>query len=359
MPHCPIHGEYKAIPLNQYVREVCCPTCNFINRAKKIHNNKYTYSNAHYINSKLPITITCPIHGDFKQRGDFHIRGHGCPKCCANSRGSTEEFIKRCKKIYGEDIYSYEKSVYTKCLNPITVTCSIHGDFTKLAKDVLQGHGCTYCARQYVPKKQLIAKFRQIHGSKYDYSLINYTGMKQKITIICPIHGKFSQSIPHHLKGSGCSQCSTSHGEKEIIKSLKRYGQEFKHEKMFSDCKNISNNRPLRFDFFLPDKKLIIEYDGVHHFTPINFGGRDREKSIKSFERQKQNDCLKNIYCKSHNINLLRIPFTAKENIQEIIDFMLNHKDPGHIIVSNDYKKMMQLVKQETSCIFYQVSQKT
>lgn len=355
MAHCPIHGEYNAVQPNQYVTEKSCPTCNFIARAKKVHNNKYSYRKTHYIHNKLKVTITCPIHGDFEQRGDFHLRGHGCPMCCYNSKIDTKEFIKRCKEIYGNDMYSYEKSIYTKGLDDITVNCSIHGEFTKHASQILRGHGCPSCGRKYVPKKQLIAQFRQIHGDKYDYSLINYTKMKQHIEIICPKHGKFTQYIPHHLKGSGCSQCFTSSGETNIIKYLEDHGQEFEYEKMFSDCRNVSNNYPLRFDFFLPDKKLIIEYDGQQHFTPVNFGGRGKEKSKKSFERQQDNDKIKNTYCKNHNISLLRIPFTSKDNIPNIIDFALNEKETDDIIVSDDYKKIMQLVNQSTSCIYYNI----
>ena len=61
-------------------------TEEFIARAKKIHKDRYTYENTNYISARLPIIITCPIHGDFKSPRalDHYINGTGCPKC---SRG--------------------------------------------------------------------------------------------------------------------------------------------------------------------------------------------------------------------------------------------------------------------------------
>lgn len=44
----------------------------------------------------------------------------------------------------------------------------------------------------------------------------------------------------------------------------------FISEKRFNGCKNINE---LPFDFYLPNQNLLIEYDGIQHFKPINFFG--------------------------------------------------------------------------------------
>ena len=54
---------------------------DFIEKAQKIHNNKYDYIKFNYINTKTKGVIICPIHGDFLQSPDAHLRGQGCPKC--------------------------------------------------------------------------------------------------------------------------------------------------------------------------------------------------------------------------------------------------------------------------------------
>ena len=50
---------------------------NFIEKAKKIHNNKYSYKKSEYKGAKTKLVITCSIHGDFIQRPDHHLNGHG------------------------------------------------------------------------------------------------------------------------------------------------------------------------------------------------------------------------------------------------------------------------------------------
>lgn len=53
----------------------------FIERAKKVHGNKYDYSKFEYINFYTPSTIICKKHGEFQQNSFNHIKGHGCPTC--------------------------------------------------------------------------------------------------------------------------------------------------------------------------------------------------------------------------------------------------------------------------------------
>ena len=54
---------------------------------------------------------------------------------------------------------------------------------------------------------KFIEKARNIHGDKYNYSLVNYKPNNIKICIICPLHGEFYQTPSNHLHGSGCSEC--------------------------------------------------------------------------------------------------------------------------------------------------------
>jgi hypothetical protein len=56
-------------------------TLDFINSAKELHGNRYSYDKVQYVDSKTPVIITCPEHGDFAQTPNVHLSGHGCPKC--------------------------------------------------------------------------------------------------------------------------------------------------------------------------------------------------------------------------------------------------------------------------------------
>ena len=57
---------------------------------------------------------------------------------------------------------------------------------------------------------EVIKKFVERHGDKYDYSKVKYTGSKNKLCIICPRHGEFSQHADNHYR-YGCKKCSNEY----------------------------------------------------------------------------------------------------------------------------------------------------
>lgn len=67
-------------------------TAEFIARATSLHEGFYDYSKVDYQKAKVYVTITCPIHGDFKQSPDAHLRGSGCNECAnASLTGKLQE----------------------------------------------------------------------------------------------------------------------------------------------------------------------------------------------------------------------------------------------------------------------------
>lgn len=92
---CPYHGDFRVTPNNHLSNKIGCPKCSnefkaakmatpfhiFVEKANKVHNNKYEYKQSTYKNLKTPIIATCPIHGDFKVYPNNHLRGQGCHKC--------------------------------------------------------------------------------------------------------------------------------------------------------------------------------------------------------------------------------------------------------------------------------------
>ena len=156
---------------------------------------------------------------------------------------------------------------------------------------------------------QFIGDANLIHNNTYDYSLVEYINSKTKIKIICPKHGIFEQTPNSHLSNQGCPTCNESRGEKKIRTFLNENKINFHQEKMFDDCKNI---KCLRFDFYLPNKNILIEFDGIQHFKPKkHFGDEIGFKTIKF------NDEIKNDYAKNKNIKLIRINYW--ENIEKIL----------------------------------------
>ena len=59
-----------------------------------------------------------------------------------------------------------------------------------------------------ITKEEIIRRAREVHGDKYDYSLVEDSPkVACKIKIICPVHGVFEQRIANHLRGEGCNKC--------------------------------------------------------------------------------------------------------------------------------------------------------
>ena len=89
----------------------------FLERARKKHGEYYSYRNMNYKNYTTPITITCPLHGDFEMTPRDHAsKGYGCPKCGiekrANKRRDTKDnFVKKAEKKHNH-FYDYSKVDY-------------------------------------------------------------------------------------------------------------------------------------------------------------------------------------------------------------------------------------------------------
>ena len=105
-----------------------------------------------------------------------------------------------------------------------------------------------------------------------------------------------------------------SKGEDKIIQILQREKINFEREKSFKDLKNGL----FKFDFYIPDKEICIEFDGAQHFKKVDFFQRQRT----DFLLYQENDRRKNSYCLANNIKLYRIPFWEEDEINSFSDIL-------------------------------------
>lgn len=103
-----------------------------------------------------------------------------------------------------------------------------------------------------------------------------------------------------------------SSGEEMVFKVLVENGLKYERNAYFSDLCFNGRNMMFFYDFYIKSLNLIIEYDGEYHYLPI----RGQQKLAE----QKRKDQIKNGYCKQKKIRLLRIPYTQKDNIRQIIN---------------------------------------
>lgn len=114
-----------------------------------------------------------------------------------------------------------------------------------------------------------------------------------------------------------CPLCTykKSKGELAILKFLKDNSIEYQKEFIFPTLPNR------RFDFYLPEYNIIIEFDGIHHYKPIEyFGGEDK------FVEYQKSDLEKNNYCINNQISLFRIPYWDFLEIPTILNEILKEK---------------------------------
>lgn len=328
---CKTHGLFEQMA-QHHMRGRGCAQCGneynskrqrlgtqeFIEKAIKIHGSRYDYSLVNYVTSTKKIILICNEHGQFPQAPSDHLSGYGCPKC-GLERGkqartrSTEQFIKLAKQVHGNR-YDYSLVKYKKAFELVSIICPIHGNFEQKPAFHLQGQGCHKCAgTQKLTQDEFIERARQIHVDRYDYSRVNYINSATKVEILCLRHGSFFQAPQDHLARHGCQLCYSSTGEERISNILTRWGIKFTRQKKFDRCKN---KKLLPFDFYFQIGKvyILIEYDGGQHFEPVDhFGGTD------IFERTKQNDSIKTQFAQDNGFILIRIPYTEFNNIESIL----------------------------------------
>ena len=289
---------------------------NFIS----IHHNEYDYSLVHYSDTKTKVKIICKKHGTFEQRPNDHLQGQGCPKCYKrNVKLTKEQIIIKSNTIHG---FKYDYSHFLNGGDYITqkdiikISCPIHGVFKQQINNHLNGKGCGGCANNTVKtNRDFIEESNLIHNNRWDYSLVDYTDAKTKVKIICGKHGVFTVSPNSHTNNrSGCPKCNAPKGEQQIEKILKSNGVKFVTQKKFDGCKD---KHPLKFDFYLPDFDMCIEYDGIQHFQPLKFFG-----GIDNLKKLQKRDSIKNEYCKNNGINLIRIRYSdnIEEKMKNILD---------------------------------------
>lgn len=301
---CPKHGSFWQ-NASTHMKGGLCPVCSntqritqevFLERAPKIHENKYDYSKVQFENLDEFVKIICPVHGEYLQRAKVHIRGYGCPMCGGSKKLTTEEFAEKANKVH-ENKYDYSKSKYVNTSTKVCIICPEHGEFWQIPNNHLLGTGCPKCAGKYNDLEFFIERARKVHGDKYDYSKAEYIATNEKVCIICPEHGEFWQTPSGHMNGQGCPSCNQKHLERDVMLFLKRHKIKFEVQKSFPWLRYV---RPLHLDFFLPEYSVAIECQGGQHFKAVEFYGGE-----EMFNNTVERDTIKKKLCEEHGIQML------------------------------------------------------
>ena len=228
---CPEHGVFYQTPYIHVNLRCNCPKCGieirskkktytteeFVSKAKTAHGDKYDYSEVDYVKSDLSVTIICQVHGKFEQTPRSHLQGAKCPECANKDRTQKQRygydyFIEKAREAHG-DQYDYSQIDYVDMSTKVNIICPVHGVFSQTPNShVTEKRNCPKCSFEIRAKKlsgnsdDFIRRAKETHGDKYDYSEVNYVNSHTKVTIGCPIHGKFEQTPNNHYT-QGCLLC--------------------------------------------------------------------------------------------------------------------------------------------------------
>ena len=125
-------------------------TAQFIELGIKHFGDLYDYSKTVYINTRTPVNIICPVHGEFTQRAREHMDGHGCNRCKFDAKSidqqiPKEDWLKRLEKypLISFKSKDFELGYHTQ----VEFVCKLHGEFkTYLGSLQSSKHVCTHCA---------------------------------------------------------------------------------------------------------------------------------------------------------------------------------------------------------------------
>jgi len=293
-------------------------TEQFIEEARRRHNGKYDYSFAVYRNAKTKLRIWCPLHGEYDQLPDDHLRGRGCPQCrhVNSARKRTIPFsavIERFRRTHG-DRYDYGQADFVNQSTKIMIICPEHGPFRQRPYVHSSGQGCPRCrylksaAAQRLSLQAILSRFRRAHGDRFDYRYVReVANCSRKVRIVCPDHGEFLQSIAGHASGKGCPACCESRGERRVAKTLKQMRLAFERQKRFPSCRD---RKPLPFDFYVPTERTLIEFDGSQHHE---------ESPRFDLSAIRRRDRIKTAWAEENGFPLIRLPFDCFDAIPEIL----------------------------------------
>ena len=283
-------------------------------------------------------TVLCKVEKQNGRRNNFYLlrcdkcntekkqssdHFDGCSTCKkVNLRISLEDFLRRAFDKHG-DRFDYSLVNLVSIKLKVKIICKNCGNvFEQSPECHLDSYGCI-CYKRIFYKEKFLVSCRSLYGDRYNYDFVDYHGMKTNISILCnKCNNIFIQRPSSHLNDKrGCPNCNDSKGELIISNLLNKKNLVYDKQKTFGD---LRDKYLLRFDFYLSDLNLLIEYDGEGHYIPC-FGSSLEEKQ-NNLEICQRRDLIKSDWAKKNNIPLLRIPYWDYDNIEILLNnFLLNN----------------------------------
>jgi very-short-patch-repair endonuclease/predicted nucleic acid-binding Zn-ribbon protein len=316
---CTIDGhEWMASP-NDISMGKGCPKCGKLMRkqasqARRLTNeimdkrikNRPIVRLGEVVDTETCVLWKCTIDGlEWMARPNDISKGKGCPKCAGKLPITNEIMDERLKDKQIQRLGNIINSG-----SRILFRCLVDGhEWMATPSSVSYKSGCPKCAGNLpLTNERVDERIADMHIRR----LGNVVNSGIKIAWKCLIDGHEWVTCPTSiLQGYGCPRCASSLGEQNIFEFLDRHKITYVHQKKFEECRNI---RPLPFDFYIDQRKLLIEYQGEQHFRPV-FGSSTEDAQL-NFEERQRHDAIKKAWAADNGYQLLY--FTYKQTWEEI-----------------------------------------
>lgn len=363
----------------------------YISKALAVHNNFYDYSKVSYKNMQTKIVIICPIHGEFMQLPQPHLKGQGCPKC---------GIIKKKQSLidkYGFDnpmkIDDFKKKAQVTCLSRYGSTSPLGSDeirnkgkITSLEKYGVEHHILAdevvakryettmkhYGVKNVFERADFQEKIRQTNKKKYGHeyvlssdkirekinqtNILRYGGVapmcsesvREKAEITCnkkygfnhPSQSKEIMDKINFSKKNNGSHGSSDSEEIMLQKLISIFG-EFDVEYQY-----FSEKYPFLCDFYIKSLDLYIELNATwthgHHWFDIN---NQSDIDLIKVWKSKHTKYYDNAVDNWSNRDLLKMNYAKKNKLNYLVFWDCDLKDFDLWVAcdcpnGHDYEKM-------------------
>jgi hypothetical protein len=217
---------------------------------------------------------------------------------------SYDDICERMKRFDNCDILSYDGMM-------VEFRCNIHNTIDKVSKYKIHERKdiCWECSKHSNSQKHIIytmVDIDKILNKKSIVRLEEYKGYHRKMRVRCNECGREWRTNIACLigKDTGCGMCNTK--ERMVYKILSsKFGDKLSHHHAI----HKNEKEWIVVDFFLKDKNVIIEYNGIQHYKPARFGGCSEQSALINFDKQVTRDTYLREYCKEYSIRLIEIPY--------------------------------------------------
>lgn len=320
-----------------------CPRCSgherytlrlILEKCHKIHGAKFNYDlikEEDIVDKNSRITVLCnTCNHKWRPSITNHIYSKtGCPKCIILQHWKYEDMIKQAVKIHGDKYYyglikpEDIKSKFSK-LNLICNICKYEW-VTTISSHINGNSGCGSCSKKItVNFESFILRTNQIHGDKFDLSLIKETDIennRSKLPIKCNKCSKiWSPTISSFInRKTGCPRCKSSKGELKCLKYLQV------NKIIFEEQFSLPGNYKRKYDFMIEHDgdKFLLEFDGLQHFEFIEYFN----KTLVNFNYRQEIDIQKTKDGICDGYKIIRIDYKEIDNIQYHLDIALEQKN--------------------------------